>query len=173
MVMGALASLGGILCSGMSIRIAPFGVCGWGVVVVGGGGVGQPRTCPWGDAHDVSMVGCHSMDMDAMDELFLLFVSSLSYPVFLERLCASRCSLFFFDSPTPGKKKVRQLSPNHHVCTGGMGYTSCRSGPADLQTHGPNHGRADHGRTGGGGGGGNPPPPIDNTDCVPLLSILS
>ena len=46
-----------------------------------------------------------------------------------------------------------------HVCTGGMGCTSCQSGPANQKTHGPNHGWADHGRD-SGGTETNPPPPL-------------
>ena len=36
----------------------------------------------WVDVHGMSMVGCHSMDIDAMDELFLM-------------LCSPCCTLFF------------------------------------------------------------------------------
>ena len=51
-----------------------------------------------------------------------------------------------------------------------MGYTSCRSRPADLQTHGPNHGQ-DHGRDSGGVNKGDQPPLlVDNIG--PWLSLV-
>ena len=81
----------------------PFG--GWGGV-----GVGQPWTCPWVDVHGMSMVGCHNVDMDATDKLFLL-------------LCSPCCTLFFwkdcllpavpcvFDNPMPKKKGPTIVPP--------------------------------------------------------------
>ena len=39
----------------------------------GVGGFGQPWT--WVDVHGMSMVGCHTMDMDATDQLSLLLCS--------------------------------------------------------------------------------------------------
>ena len=33
-----------------------------------------------------------------------------------------------------------------HVSIGDMEYTSCQPGPANLQTHGPNHGLVDNGQ---------------------------
>ena len=38
----------------------------------GGGGGGQPWTCPWVDAHGIFMVGCRSVDMGSLDEYLSL-----------------------------------------------------------------------------------------------------
>ena len=46
-------------------------------VWVGGWGGGTIWTCPWIDAHGMSMVGCCSVDTDAVDEcLSLLSLSA-------------------------------------------------------------------------------------------------
>ena len=50
------------------------------------GGGGQPWTCPRVDVHGLSMVDCHTVDMDVVVVVAVWF---LMYPVFLERWCAS------------------------------------------------------------------------------------